>query len=230
MINFNLHSETCTTGFQLHATVTPLNPIPASIQGRSIRHNSFISGITNTGLKKIIDRNTSLRIEFGWSFESDIVFNRLMQDCVSTIGPKYGISTYNLISDMRCSWLGFMPLNSFEKYEYEDLSTYSLIIYNNEIIRFQEEVLTYVTHQKEFIQHAISRDKDYRYDYFKPIRTNRDKLETAFNDFVMAIRETIMMDSIPLCIIEESIGCHYLHYPDLFFELVSFNTLKGYIG
>lgn len=227
MINFNLYRDTCTTGFHFHATSTPLNPVPLSLKNRKIQLNKYAVKLTCNDVKKIIDRNTSVRVDFGWSFESDKILTDTVNQSLELIKPKYEIPVYNIVSDMRCSWIGFMSMNAFEREQYENLSLYNLIAYNNEIVCFQEELIQSITSQKSFVQHAITRDKEYRYDYFKSIRNDRTELEAAFSEFVDAIKDTIMIRSIPLYLIEDSIGCHYLNCPDLFFELVSFSILKG---
>ena len=155
------------------------------------------------------------------------MFETIMAECVERISPKYNIGVSNLTSDMRCSWLGFLPANIFERTAYEDLSIYGMVILNNELVAFQEEVVEYVSTHKIYRQHAFTRDDRYRFNYLKSIRKDEIALTDAFNQYINAIKDTIQLQQIPRDIIEEDIGCHFLHHPDLFFELLSITKLKG---
>ena len=120
-----------------------------------------------------------------------------------------------------------MPYNSFEKYDIEQLSVYGLILFNNELINFQTDVVKFISQHKTYLQHAISRDKQYRYDMFRASRDNPAELEDAFHYYMAAIRDTTGISYITRRYIEETIGSHFLRNPDLFFELLDFYALKG---
>jgi hypothetical protein len=150
-----------------------------------------------------------------------------MKDCIQTVIPKYNIMSGNMCSDLRCDWLGFMPFNAFEKEAYKDLSIYNLILFNNELIDFQEEVVKFVSDHKIFRQHAIVRDERYRFNLYKSIRKNPKELYSKFLYYVESLKETSLPGNIPREFIEQGIGCHYLYHPEIFFELLEFSILKG---
>jgi hypothetical protein len=112
---------------------------------------------------------------------------------------------------------------------YEDLSTYGLIIFNNDLIDFQIAVISFIAQHKSFKEHSLLRNESYRFDYYKAIRQDPIALEDAFHYFIDSIKETSGLEVIPQGYLEECIGCHYLHHPDVFFELLDFYTLKGSI-
>jgi hypothetical protein len=204
-----------------------MSPFPGQLNRRRLYHRSIGDSGSEAVIKKIIEQNSSLRIAFGWSFESTTSFEEVMQDCVTHVIPKYNISAGNMCSDTRCDWLGFMPFNVFEQSVYEDLSLYNLILFNNEMIDYQIEVVTYVANHKLFRQHAIVRGHRYRYEYFKTIRKDNNRLSDMFMYYINAIKETSLVTSIPRDIVEQDIGCHFLYHPEVFFELLEFSILKG---
>jgi hypothetical protein len=150
-----------------------------------------------------------------------------MQECIEKISPKYNIGVNDMVTDLRCSWLGFMPANIFEKVVYEDLSIYGLVLFNNEVVSFQEEVLTHVANHQIFKQHSLTRNDRYRFNYLKSIRQDADALVDAYWQYITAIKDIVQIPQIPRDIIEEDLGCHFLYHPELFFELITITKLKG---
>lgn len=232
MGRFEVLHDNYTTGFQEMVTLRIDRPIEEQLQRRKlhIRSSSAIHGETDRHpMKQIIAKNASLRINFGWSFESLRQFENMMNECLEEVAPKYNEHAGNMVSDGQCSWIGFIPFNVFEREVYEDLSTYGLIIFNNELIEFQIAVVEFISKHKSFREHSLLRNDAYRFDYFKNIRKDPNALEDGFHYFIDAIKETSGLEVVPLGYLEEAIGCHYLYYPDIFFELLDFYTLKGAI-
>lgn len=237
MERFTVLYDTYTTGFHEVVTLRIDKPIEEQLQRKKLHVRSNDRLPSSTGrldsdrrvMKQIISNNASLRIEFGWSFESLWQFERMMKECLQEVAPRYNDSTGNIISDSQCSWIGFVPFNVFERAVYEDLSTYSLILFNNEMIEFQTDVVKFISKHKSFVEHSFLRNHSYRFDFYKTIRHNPAALEDAFHYFIDSIRETSGLETVPLGYLEEAIGCHYLHHPDVFFELLDFYTLKGNI-
>ena len=227
MATFSITQETCTFGFHDHITLDPLQPIATQLARQRLFHCRGTDLGNPLKIQKIIENNASLRINFGWSFESAEMFETIMAECIDKISPKYNIGVSNLTSDTRCSWLGFLPANVFERTVYEELSIYGMVIFNNELVAFQEEVTDYVASHKIYKQHSLTRDDRYRFNYLKSIRKNEAALEDAFYQYINAIKDTIQLKQIPRDIIEEDLGCHFLHHPDLFFQLLSITKLKG---
>ena len=155
------------------------------------------------------------------------VYKEMMKECIEEISPKYNILTGNMMTDGRCDWLGFIPFNTFEKAAYEDMSLYSLLLFNNELIEFQTDVVKFILQHEAFLQHSLMRNDDYRFNYFKARRKDPVALGDAFNYYLECVKGTSGIDKLPRRLIEEYIGCHYLYHPDLFFELVDFYKLKG---
>lgn len=205
-------------------------PIEEQLQRSRLHHSeSSISVTDRHPMKQIIAKNASLRINFGWSFESQGQFENMMRECITEIVPRFHNAAGNIISDSQCSWIGFVPFNVFERVVYEDLSTYGLIVFNNELVDFQIAVVKFISEHKSFREHSLLRNDFYRFDYYKSIRSNPVALEDAFHYFIESIKETSGIKTIPLEYLEESIGCHYLLHPDVFFELQDFYMLKGTI-
>ena len=226
MKRFSISTETFRSGFYDHVELDLLsNPIQ-KLKSYYLDPKQ-VDRITQTNLKTIIDRRSSLRVEFGWSFESEWHYEKIMEECIEQVVPKYNYAPNLMVSDLRCSWLGFMPYNTFEQKTYEDLSSYALIMFNNELIDFQCEVLNFIANHKLFLQHAILRNDAYRFDKFKRIRKNRDALAETYEFYMKAFDDVGAISSIPRDILEEHIGCHFLYHPDLFFQLLSISVLKG---
>lgn len=178
-------------------------------------------------LRKIIEKNASLRVDFGWSFESQCQLEIVMCQCLGELAPQFSVGMPQIVSDTRCSWIGFLSYNIFERTIFDQLSVSELILFNNEMIHFQGEVIRFVTSHKLFKQHAILRHDDYRYDYFKARRKDPDSLADAYYFYIDAVRDVCGLDAVPLHILEQDIGCHFLKDPELFYELLNFSTLKG---
>jgi len=227
MEKFTITEDSCSIGFHEHVTLTLFKPVEEQLRRRYLYSRSGESRGNPTAIKKIIEENSSLRIAFGWSFESMHVYKEMMKECVEEISPKYNILTGNMMTDGRCDWLGFIPFNTFDKAAYEDMSLYSLLLFNNELVEFQTDVVRFILQHEAFLQHSLMRNDDYRFNYFKVRRKDPIALGDAFNYYLECVKGTCGIDKLPRRLLEEYIGCHYLHHPDLFFELVDFYKLKG---
>ena len=80
-----------------------------------------------------------------------------------------------------------------------------------------------------FKQHALMRDNNYRFSYFKSRRDNKAELAEAYHFYMNSIHEACLLNQVTRDIVELDIGCHFLSCPDLFFELLEFSILKGEI-
>ena len=229
MERFVITDGTCTIGFYEHTILNPFKPIEEQLLRRRMIHRSSRDKGNPQLLKKIIDNNSSLHISFGWSFESAAQYNTMMADCIEEVAPRYNIFTGTMVSDARCSWLGFLPFNTFDKAIYDGMDLYSLIIYNNELIDFQIDIIKFISQNKIFKQLSFLRNSHYRFDHLKSIRNNPSDLYDIFHYYIDSIYDTTGINTIPRQHIEEQIGCHYLHHPDVFFELLEFYKLKGVI-
>ena len=229
MASFSISNETYNMGFTSYVTLNPLEPVRTQLDRRRLVHRKDVKSGNLARLQRIIEENSSLKVNFGWSFESGDMFCTIMEDCMQKLLPKYNINVGNIITDIRCSWLGFVPDNMFEKSAYENLSAYGLVLFNNEMASFQEDVVEFVSSNKVYRQHSLTRDGRYRYNLLKTLRKDKDALEDIFWQYINAIRDTIQLHSIPRDIVEEDLGCHFLQYPELFFELMAFAKLKGEI-
>lgn len=229
MDRFWILEERYNKGFREVVTLRANKPIDEQLGRHFLPVSPIPSSDDNYPIKEIIAKNASLRVDFGWSFESMQQFQSMMAECVSYVAPKYNPSAGNIISDAQCSWIGFSPFNVFERSVYEDLSTYGLIIFNNELVSFQTDIVTYISQHKSYRAHSLLRDDYYRFDYYSAMRHNPAALEDGFHFFMESVKDTIGLPWVSVKYLEESIGCHYLHYPEVFFELQSFYTLKGAI-
>jgi hypothetical protein len=227
---FVITSESCTTGFQVHVNLTPFTDVTTQLSRRKLRFRTGHDyGATVSQIKSIIDQNSSLRIAFGWSFESTDSMKEMMQECIDNLSGRFASLNATIVSDLRGDWVGFAPYNAFEKEIYDKLSVYGLIIFNNELCDFQIAVVEFITRHPTYLNHLILRDIDYRFDYFKSRRKDPIALTDAFHEVMEAFDCTLSLPYYPRRIVEEMIGCHYLHHPDTFFELLEFYKLKGKI-
>jgi hypothetical protein len=227
MTTFAITDETCTFGFHDHVSLDPLRPIIEQLDRKKLFHRRSGDCGNPFRIQKIIEQNSSLRVDFGWSFESESMYKTILDECIDKIAPKYNIGMIDMTSDMRCSWLGFVPFDLFNRDIYEKLSMYGMILYNNEVVAFEEEVVQFVVDHKLFKQHSLTRNERYRFEYLKSIRQDSEALEDAYWQYLHAIQEITQIREIPRDIIEEDIGCHFLYHPALFFELLSITKLKG---
>jgi len=228
MKRFVISDELCTTGFNEHITLDLFRPIEDQLKRRYLYHRSGHEKGNPSKIKTIIAANSSLRIAFGWSFESATIYEKMMQECTDTICPRYNIIV-NMQSDNRCDWLGFSPFNVFEKVLLDDLDLYRLMLFNNELVDFQTDVIQFISTHKSFLDHSLIRNNDYRFKFYKNRRKDPAALSDAFHCYIEAINNTTGITSISRNFVEEYIGCHYLNYPEIFFELLNFYTLKGRI-
>jgi hypothetical protein len=177
----------------------------------------------------IIQKNSSLRVSFGWSFESGVEFDQMMKECIDVMNNKYVLYMGKMVSDLRCSWIGFVPFNTFEKDMYSQLPKDELIEFNNELVAFQTDVITFISKHHTYLIHSLLRNNEYRFQYFKLRRRQPLDLSEAFQYYVDAVKETTGLDVLPRYMIEEQIGCHYLYHPEIFFEMLEFYKLKGFV-
>lgn len=228
--HFTITLDHSTHGFHEYVKINPALPIEPQLKRRRLYHrNTLVSPVDHNALKHIIEQNASLKVDFGWSFESELQYKTIMKDCVEAIVPRFNDYAGKMFSDLRCSWLGFVPHNSYDKEIYKDLSTYGLVIYNNEIIDFQTEVVKFITGHKIFLQHAILRDEWFRFEFFRFVRKDGNALADAYYQYMEAIHDSTGLAGLPRDFVESQIGCHFLYNPDLFFELLEFSKLKGEI-
>jgi len=226
MIRFSVSLDSVTTGFLIHAELDLIDPILTQLGKRTLEFRANRGSGSPMEIIKIIERNASLRIGFGWSFESQAMIEQMMSECMVS-SHLDSTSMGSLITDGRCSWIGFVPLNIFDRAMYEDLTTDELIIINNELVSFQNKVIDFISTHRLFLQHSFIRNNRYRYALMKTLRKDPIALENMFDFYITATKETSLLLQIPKDLLEEQLGCHFLHYADLFFELLAFSTLKG---
>lgn len=226
---FTIMSDTCTTGFQVYVNLNPLAEVGPQLERKLLYRRSAPDQGLSAALKSIIVRNSSLRVGFGWSFESINVMKIMIEDCLCMLEPTYGNLFCNLVTDMRGDWIAFMPYNTFERSIFENLDDYELITFNNHLCTFQIEMIKLIRSHKIYQQHLILKDTNYRYDLFRNARRNPDALTELFHNVIKSLEDTLGIIIYPRQIIEEMIGCHFLYHPEIFLELLEFYTLKGMI-
>lgn len=226
---FTVMSESCTSGFQIHVTLNPLADIGPQIERRKLFTRLAPDQGAPSALKNVIDKNSSLRIAFGWSFESTDAMKAMMDECLESLNDEYGNLCCNLVTDLRGDWFAFMPYNTFEKVIYENLDSHRLITFNNRLCDFQADMIETIRSHKCYRQHLILKDTNYRYDIFRNARKNPADLIELFHNVIESLEGTLGVNKYPRQIIEEMVGCHFLYHPDTFFELLEFYTLKGMI-
>lgn len=229
MTQFEITNESCSIGFHKHIKLDITKPIDLQLNRHRLVSRAGIGQGDIVKLKSIIEQNSSLRVAFGWSFESAAQYEEMMDECINIVMTKYNGLTCPMASDLRSDWLGFMPFNVFEKMLYEHLDVHDLIIFNNKLIDFQIEVTKFISTHKCFLQHSLLRNATYRFNYYKLLNKNPDELSEAFHYYIDSIKDIVGITTIPRRHIEIDIGCHYLYHPEIFFELLEFYKLKGVI-
>lgn len=226
---FIISVDSCTIGFHEHVTLNILVPVEEQLNRRALYSRQCPIKSDPFAIKKVIEQNSSLRIGFGWSFESSAMFKQMMHECIEVVGSRYTKYNPTMISDSRCDWLGFLPFNVFEKEIYTDLTIYGLLEFNNEIVDYQTDVVKFIAQHPLFLAHSLMRNQYYRFQYYKSKRHNPVDLTDAFHYYMQCARSTTNLNVVPRSVIEEDIGCHYLRHPDTFFEMLELYTLKGNI-
>lgn len=188
------------------------------------------TGHSKEEVGNIIELNTSLCVEFGWGFYSSTDFEHIMEDCTKHVHPKYNnYITGHTFTDTSYSWLGFEKQYTFYNDTFRDYDLESLITYNNEISHFQTEVIRYISSHELFLKYSIVHNFQYRYKYFNERKKDPVALSDAFHYYINAVTTPLGIFKVPKHLIEENIGCYYLHHPDVFFELLDFYILRGNI-
>lgn len=226
---FTITNTPCITGFNNHVTLDASKPIETQLTHQLITYNDIINGLTVQQAKDRINWNSSYRVSFGWAFESATLLSETVNDALSHVLPMYNSFLGYITSDQCGNWIGFLPFNAFEREAFDNLSLYELAMFNNNLIEYQAGIVKQIVNNKCFQQHALLRDADYRYSYCKKFHHSPDNLENLYHYYVNALSDTLGVALVTERKIYEDIGCHYLHYPAVFFECLMFYKLKGVI-
>jgi hypothetical protein len=229
MDRFTIVNYQWTTGFADNVLLDPVLDIPRRLHRKHIDSSCEITQPSISEIKKIIEHNISLRVSFGWSFETAEFYTSMMSECVEKVSPNHNVYAGNMVADLSCGWLGFVPYNAFEKEVLNNLSVQELIVFNSDVIEFQTNVVKFIASHKVFLQHAFLRDRDYRYNYLRSKRKDPEELVSAFHYYIDSIKTTSYINNIPRQLVEEDIGIHFLEHPGEFFELLDFYKLTGEI-
>ncbi len=217
-------------GFQEHVTILPNGTVVDQFRRRLYNRAGPDKGDPEK-LKAIIQHTSSLRVEFGWSFESSTHYETIMKECIEEIFPRYNIDERrpfgHLVSDLRCSWLGFVPFDIFDIAMFDDMTVEELIVFNEELINFQTDVINFITSHRIYKQHSLLRNQTYKFEYFKEARKDPDALADAYAYYMDAIKDACMLTAISRDLLEMEIGCHFLHQSELFSELLAISILQG---
>ncbi len=228
---FTVTTETSPIGFQEHVILNTTDPIEAQLHRRSVTHHSSMSMLAYRDvIKNVINWNSSLRVGFGWSFETEEDLRVILQECRDKIKPPFAGNLVSLTTDLRCDWIGFVPFNAFDRMFYDDLCLEDLVYFNNALIKYQTDVIKFITEHRRYRVQLMIRDENYRFAYFKCNRKDPVALSECFQYYMEAVADAIVVSaSIPRDLVERMVGCHFLYHPDLFFELLQFYKLKGQI-
>jgi len=228
---FTVSSDASKIGFQEHVILDMNKPIEMQLHRRVVTHHSFLGMSSQYDvIRSIIHWNSSLRIGFGWSFETEGDLQVIIKDCQAAIKPPFAGNLIALVTDLRHDWIGFVPFNTFDKLFYEDLCLEDLVYFNNALIKYQTDVVKFITEHRRYQVHLITRDEHYRFAYFKRNRKDPVALSECFQYYMEAVADAVGVAApVPRDLVEGMVGCHFLYHPDLFFELLQFYTLKGQI-
>lgn len=224
---YSISMDSCSIGFEEHFHYNPFKPLSEQLNRRFLYHRANRPKGEHVAIKKIIESNASLRVSYGWSFESTWQMSTVFDEIEQIVHPKYNCQVNQIISDTRGDWFGFLPFNAFEKEMLDDLSLYSLIEYNNDLMNFQIEVIDYFISHPLFKQHMLIRDDKYRFTRFKEVRKDSAMLTLLYREYIDSLINILGHESFPKDIIDMEIGCHFVYNPELYFELMNFSVLKG---
>jgi hypothetical protein len=223
---FTTTVDFCKISFEHQVIIDATKPIEEQLHRRVVTFCPYLDKESIDSLKKVIAWNSSLSIEFGWSFNSVDDLQTILKDCRDAVP----VPVYNLIrltSDLRKSWVGFVPFD----YEFlKDLCVEDLVYLNNVLIKYQTDVVKFIINHRLYKINLLVSNNNYRFTYFKAMRNDPIALSESFQYYMEGIEDVLgITSSISRDIVEEMIGCHFLYHPDLFFELLQFYILKGQI-
>lgn len=220
-------------GFQEHVSLARVQTVDEAVLRRRrlfYRHHTETTEQLQY-IRRVLQSNSSLRIGFGWSFESTAFMINLFDECYADLIPRFErqITIPRTVSDFRADWFGFETFNLFDQTALEGLDAYQMIVFNNSLIDFQIDMVRFVVQHPHYRAHQLCRDDSFRYARFKQARQNPDSLEDLTKEYLDSLKITTGMLSFPREIIEQSIGMHFLNHSSLFFELMDFYSLQGTI-
>jgi hypothetical protein len=192
---------------------------------RKLTHISGMPWCDEDTMVETIIAHASLKIDFGWSFESSDQLSSIMNECIEHFEGMRSQYYFDVISDFRGNWIGFIPFGTIDT----TLGVEQLIQYNNGLINFQTAIVKFIVSHTCFQQHAVLRDDNYRYEYLKKLRHNPDDLSDFFHYYIDAIYSTTGINMVFRKHLDIQISCHYLYYPEIYFELLTLYTLRGII-
>lgn len=222
---FSVSKDICTIGFQTHSVINPELSVNEQLHRRKLY---FRPGLGNPNeLIKIIEWNSSLRIAFGWGFGSVSSLENVINDCMISLSSHPIVDLVNIISDIRCDWFGFVPFSVFDREYYKNFCIEDLVVFNNNLIDYHIKFAEAFSDHRNYRYQLFVKDERYRYNFFKNIKHNPNALYNAFHYYIESAMNTSGLKSIPRDIVDLTIGCYYLHHPEVFFESLEFNMLKG---
>lgn len=192
----------------------------------------FHDDLYNTSDIQILDilyKNSGLHIGFSWELHDTQLISTIVDDCIQQINNEGLYTIQDIITDNRGDWMGFIPLDLEHTIRHKISTVGHAIRVNNQTIEFQKLFIEKLYHHPLVKQSALLYDSDYRFWYFKKCRGDRTKLSDAFRLYLDSVINILDMTCVNKDSVEMDIGCHFLHDPELFNELVNFSKLKGEI-
>ncbi len=209
--------------------IDPCEPIAGQICRRALKYVQGLSGDNERNeILQLLEWNSSLGVWFQWSFRQD-EFSKILSECEASVKPEFTGNIASVYSDNSCSWIGFLQFDTFDRLYYQDLCIEDLIDFNNRLIRYQTAVVEFITSHPLYKQYGIVYNDTYRYRHFKQLRKDPVALSGAFQYYIDSLLQ-IGFAKVSVDTIDVDIGCHYLYHPDVYFELLDFNKLKGTVS
>ena len=187
----------------------------------------IVTGDTKQELIENIRKASSLYVEIGWSFESAEDMTDIFTDCQIDCMSKFGSHLGDIVTDNRCSWFGFVPLDPITSNWLTLFTISELNYYYNCMVAYQTAVIEYIQGHQKFFKYALTRDDDFRFAYMKAQRNHTDQLIDTFWLYVNAKIEINKIPYVFRDIVEIQIGCHYMKCGTEFIQQLEILQLKG---
>lgn len=166
-------------------------------------------------------------INFQYVFEcTDDELEAIMSD-VNVPKPVHNELILNFYSDKSWDSIYIETFNG----TVSDIINYSPAILKSiydEMIEYQRNIINQIINHAIFKRNALIFYEPYRHDRFLNIRNNTESLCDLARYYIESMHSTYNVFATEE-IIEKEIGYHFLKFPDLYFELITFYKLKGMI-
>jgi hypothetical protein len=210
-------------------------PVGLQLHRRRVHHNLYLSDEQAPELLEIACNNSSLMIDLGYAAFKEAAVQTELTQIIKEV-DHHGIGlTVPVTTNSDCTFLTFHELDMHTMADLNCSRIEDLTLFNNRLIDYQTSLIERVVQQPVFTRNLLVYNSDYRFGVFKAARECPDQLSELFQTYIDCLLEARVPMApltavVPMWMVEQEIGCHFLGKPGLFYELVGFNVLKGNIN